>query len=188
MQIAPPLSRCFWVTKGDALYEAYHDLEWGVPVHEDRDHFALLTLEAAQSGLSWITILRRREGYKKAFADFDPGIVATFGEEKIQALLQDPGIIRNEKKIRSTIVNARAFLQIQKEFGSFDSYVWSFVDFVPQKKGGKDLASQSEESVRLSQDLKKRGFSFLGPVTIYSYMQAAGLVNDHTPDCFCYKP
>jgi len=182
--------RCQWVTEGNTLYEAYHDDEWGVPVHDDRKHYEFLVLEGAQAGLSWLTILKRREGYRKAFANFDPAVVAHYDEKKIEALLQDEGIIRNRLKVRSAIENAKRFLEIQKEFGSFDRYIWSFVGGKPlinKRKSIKELPAESPESVALSKDLRKRGFNFVGPTVMYAHMQAVGLVNDHTTDCFRYN-
>lgn len=183
------ITRCPWVIKGDTLYESYHDLEWGVPIHDDRKHFELLILESAQAGLSWRTVLGRREGYRKAFADFNPAIVAQFGEEEVKTLMTYPDIIRHEKKIRSAISNAKRFCLLQKEYGSFDAYIWQFVNgktLYNKWKNLKEIPSQTEESKALSLDLKKRGFSFVGPTTMYAYMQAAGLVFDHTTDCFCF--
>ncbi len=182
--------RCHWAQVENPLYEAYHDTEWGVPVHDDRKHFEFLILEGAQSGLSWITILRKREGYRRAFADFDPKKVAKFDEDKIQELLLDPGIVRNKLKIRSCVTNAQHFLEIQAEFGTFNTYIWNFVGgkpIQPARKQHKDIPATSEESIALSKDLKKRGFKFVGPTVMYAHMQATGLVNDHTTDCFCYK-
>ena len=182
--------RCHWAQVGDPLNEAYHDTEWGVPVHDDRKHFEFLVLEGAQSGLSWITILRKREGYRRAFANFDPRKVAKFDEDKIQELLLDPGIVRNRLKIRSCVTNAQHFLEIQNEFGTFNKYIWGFVGgkpIQPARKLHKDVPPTSEESIALSKDLKKRGFKFVGPTVMYAHMQATGLVNDHTTDCFCYK-
>lgn len=183
-------NRCSWVIEGNTLYEAYHDTEWGVPVHDDRTHFEFLILEGAQAGLSWITILKRREGYRKAFANFDPEIVALYDDTKVQELMQDEGIIRNKLKILSCIKNAKLFLEIQKEFGSFDKYIWGFVGGRPIQhhfNSIKELPAETDESKALSKDLKKRGFSFVGPTVMYAYMQATGLVNDHTKDCFCYQ-
>jgi len=182
--------RCSWVIEGNTLYEAYHDTEWGVPVHDDRKHFEFLILEGAQAGLSWITILKRREGYRKAFANFDPEIVARYDDTKVQELMHDAGIIRNKLKILSCIKNAKLFLEIQKEFGSFDKYIWGFVDGKPIQNhfnSIKELPAETDQSKALSKDLKKRGFSFVGPTVMYAYMQATGLVNDHTKDCFCYQ-
>ena len=178
--------RCAWVG-GKPHLIAYHDREWGRPIHDDRRHFELLLLEGAQAGLTWETILLKREGYRKAFAGFDPRKVARFDAKKKASLLRNPGIVRNRLKIDSAVTNAQAFLSVQKEFGSFDRYVWSFV-------GGKPIVNRwarmsqvpatSAESDALSKDLKKRGFRFVGSTIIYAYLQAAGLVNDHTTDCF----
>jgi len=178
--------RCGWVgTKPHFI--PYHDKEWGVPVHDDRRHFEMLILEGAQAGLSWSTILLRREGYRQAFAGFDPEQVAQFDARKKAALLQDTGIIRNRLKIESTITNAKAFLIIQEVFGSFDRYIWEFVGGVPQINNWKEMSqvpATTPESDALSKDLKQRGFRFVGSTVIYAHMQAAGLVNDHTTDCF----
>lgn len=181
--------RCQWVPEGNELYEAYHDEEWGIPVHDDRKHFEFLILEGAQAGLSWLTILRRREGYRKAFANFDPKVVAKFSEEKIEELLQNADIIRNRLKVVSAVVNAKCFLEVQKEFGSFDKYIWQFVNgktIQNHRKSIKEVPAETKESQALSKDLKKRGFKFVGPTIIYAHMQAIGLVNDHTCDCFRY--
>lgn len=161
-----------------------------MPVHDDRTHFEFLILEGAQAGLSWATILKRRDGYRAAFADFDPEEVAQFSQEKVEALLLDPGIIRNRLKVQGTVINAQKFLEVQKEFGSFDKYIWSFVGGKPivnSRKSMKDVPATSPESDALSKDLKKRGFKFVGSTIIYAYMQACGLVNDHTTDCFRYS-
>lgn len=182
--------RCGWCEGSFEDYITYHDEEWGVPVHDDIRHFEFLILEGAQAGLSWSTILKRRVGYKKAFADFDPGKVARFGEKKIQKLLQDPGIIRNNLKVRGAVKNGQAFLKIQEEFGSFDSFIWSFVDGKPKVntfKTMKQIPPTSRESDALSKELKKRGFTFVGSTIMYAHMQACGLVNDHIMDCFRYK-
>lgn len=182
--------RCPWVTTGNELYEAYHDTEWGVAVHDDQKHFEFLVLEGAQAGLSWITILKRREGYRKAFANFDPEVVATYDEAKVAELMMDPGIIRNRLKIASCITNAKCFLKIQKEFGSFDNYIWKFVGgktLVNQRKSMKEVPAETPESKALSADLRMRGFKFVGPTVMYAHMQAVGLVNDHLVDCFCYQ-
>lgn len=182
--------RCTWVTVGDSLDEAYHDCEWGVPNHDDLKHFEFIILEGAQAGLSWRTILKRREGYRKAFASFDPKKVAKFDEEKIKQLLQFNGIIRNKLKIASAINNAKKFLEIQKEFGSFDRYIWQFVNGKPivnHRKSIKDIPPETTESKALSKDLKKRGFTFVGPTVMYAHMQAMGLVNDHIVDCFRFR-
>lgn len=182
--------RCSWVPAGDSLYQTYHDTEWGVPVYDDRKIFEFLVLESAQAGLSWITVLRKRENYRKAFADFDPNKVARFGAKDVQRLLQNAGIIRNRLKIESAISNARCFLDVQKEFGTFSDYIWNFVGNRPvhnrRKKPG-DLPVKTEQAEALSRDLKKRGFKFLGPTVIYAHMQATGMINDHTVDCFRYR-
>jgi DNA-3-methyladenine glycosylase I len=180
------LCRCAWA-QNDELYLDYHDKEWGVPVHDDRLHFEFLILEGAQAGLSWITILKRRNHYRKAFANFNPATVAKFDAAKQTELLKNENIIRNRLKIASTITNAKHFLEIQKEFGSFDSYVWDFVGGKPIQNQWKSLSNvpnETIESKNLSKDLKKRGFSFVGSTIMYAYMQATGLVNDHTTDCF----
>lgn len=181
--------RCGWCGE-DPLYVAYHDNEWGVPVTDDKTLFEFLILEGAQAGLSWITILRRREGYRKAFADFDTEKVARFSEKKIAKLLLDPGIIRNRQKITSAVGNAKAFIQVQKEFGSFYNYSMQFVNkhpIVNQRKTLSDIPAETQESKAFSADLKKRGFRFVGPTIIYAHMQAVGMVNDHLVDCFRYK-
>lgn len=182
--------RCGWVEGQFDQYIKYHDEEWGVPVHDDRTHFEFLILEGAQAGLSWSTILKRREGYRQSFANFDPGKVAKFDEEKIHELLQFEGIIRNKLKVRSAVSNAQKFLEIQDEFGSFDEYIWRFVDGEPivnHWKSLKAVPATTKESDALSKDLKKRGFKFTGSTIMYAHMQACGLVNDHTVDCFRYK-
>lgn len=184
------LCRCQWVQKGNALSESYHDEEWGVPVHDDLKHFEFLVLEGAQAGLSWQTILNRREGYRQAFVHFDPKKVAKFDDTKIEALIKDERIIRNRLKIVSAVNNAKLFLEIQKEFGSFDVYIWQFVNGKPIQnawKSIKQIPTETTESQALSKDLKKRGFKFVGPTVIYAHMQAIGLVNDHTVDCFRYS-
>lgn len=168
---------------------AYHDEEWGVPVHDDRRHFEFLVLEGAQAGLSWLTILRKRQGYRRAFAEFDPARVARFGDADIARLLADEGIVRNRQKVASAIGNARAFLQVQEEFGSFDAYVWRFVGGEPRRSAWRtldELPAATPESEALSKDLKQRGFRFVGPTIVYSHMQACGLVNDHLLGCFRY--
>jgi DNA-3-methyladenine glycosylase I len=182
--------RCEWVTGADPLMLDYHDREWGVPVHDDRKHFEFLVLEAAQAGLSWSTILKRREGYRRAFSDFDPEKVARFTDKRIEGLTQDPSIIRNRLKIAAAVRNARQFLAIQEEFGSFDSYAWRFVDGRPRLnrwKATADIPATSAQSDAFSKDLKQRGFSFVGPTIIYAHMQAVGMVNDHLVDCFRYR-
>lgn len=184
------LNRCGWAEGQFDEYIKYHDGEWGVPVHDDRTHFEFLILEGAQAGLSWSTILKRREGYRQSFANFDPEKAAKFGEEKIQELLHFEGIIRNKLKVRSAVTNAQNFLKIQEEFGSFDTYVWQFVGGKPIVSHWTDMSrvpATTKESDALSKDLKKRGFKFVGSTIMYAYMQACGLVNDHTVDCFRYK-
>ncbi len=182
-----PLSRCPWVDLSKPDYIAYHDREWGTPVHDDRLLFEFLVLESAQAGLSWYTILRKRENYRSAFDHFDPAVVARYDDERIEQLLGNSGIIRNRAKITSSVNNARHFLQIQEEFGSFDAYVWRFVDGAPKVSSLRTLAdypATSPESEALSRDLKRRGFTFVGSTICYAYMQATGLVNDHSLDCF----
>jgi DNA-3-methyladenine glycosylase I len=184
------MKRCEWVTGADPQMIEYHDREWGVPVHDDRKHFEFLVLEAAQAGLSWSTVLRKREGYRRAFSDFDPEKVARYTDERIESLIQDPAIIRNRMKIASAVRNARHFLEIQEEFGSFDDYAWRFVGGSPlvnQRKTSKDIPATSAESDAFSKDLKARGFSFVGSTIIYAHMQAVGMVNDHLVDCFRYR-
>ncbi|MBN2043827.1 MAG: DNA-3-methyladenine glycosylase I [Anaerolineales bacterium] len=181
--------RCDWAGD-DPFYIAYHDQEWGRPVHNDRELFELLILEGAQAGLSWITILRKREGYRKAFDQFDPEIVAGYDQAKLEALRQDPGIIRNQLKIRSAVQNASAFLKVQEEFGSFNDYICGFVDHRPIQNAWKTLSqlpAATPLSEKISKDLKKRGFNFVGPTIVYAFMQSIGMVNDHTTDCFRYK-
>ena len=185
-----PKPRCAWVPIGDALYEAYHDTEWGVPVYEDRKIFEFLVLESAQAGLSWITVLRKRENYRKAFADFDPQKIARFSPQKVQQLLGNAGIIRNRLKIEAAINNAQRFLEVQEEFNTFSKYIWDFVGGKPiQNKWKKhsDLPVTTVRAEALSKDLKQRGFKFLGPTILYAHMQATGMVNDHTVGCFRYK-
>ncbi|MEX0721154.1 MAG: DNA-3-methyladenine glycosylase I [Balneolaceae bacterium] len=183
-------NRCEWVEGQFDQYIKYHDEEWGVPVHNDKTHFEFLILEGAQAGLSWSTILKRREGYRTAFANFIPEKVAAFDETKIQELLQFEGIIRNKLKVRSAVKNAQLFLNIQKEIGSFDTYIWSFVNEKPiinHWNNVKEIPATSKESDALSKDLKKRGFKFTGSTIMYAHMQACGLVMDHTVDCFRYE-
>ncbi len=180
--------RCEWCGN-DPLYVAYHDDEWGVPVHDDRLLFEFLTLEGAQAGLSWITILRKREGYRKAFADFDPEKVARFTKAKQEKLLLNPAIVRNRLKVKSAISNAKAFLEVQEEFGSFNKYIWRFVDGKPivnRFKSMKDIPAKTDVSDVMSKDLKRRGFKFVGSTICYAHMQATGMVNDHTLSCFRY--
>jgi len=181
------LSRCAWVPLDKPDYVAYHDDEWGVPVHDDRRFFEMLILEGAQAGLSWYTILRRRDGYRKAFKDFDPAKVARMTDAQLAKVLANANVIRNRLKVFSTRANARAFLAIQKEFGSFDEYVWRFVGGKPLRrrpKKMKDIPARTAESDALSKDLKKRGMSFVGSTIIYAFMQATGLVDDHSAGCF----
>jgi DNA-3-methyladenine glycosylase I len=181
------VKRCSWPST--ELDIAYHDAEWGVPVHDDRVFFEFLTLEGAQAGLSWSTILRKRENYRRAFAGFDPKKVARFTASQTQKLLQDEGIVRNRLKIESTVTNARAFLEVQKEFGSFDRYVWRFVGGKPiqnSRRGTKDIPARTAESDALSKDLQRRGFRFVGSTICYAFMQATGMVNDHLVSCFRY--
>lgn len=181
--------RCEWVPEGNTLYEKYHDEEWGIPVHDDRTHFEFLILEGAQAGLSWETILKRRPEYAKAFANFNWEKVAKYDEKKIEDLLQNSGIIRNRLKVEAAVNNAKRFIEVRKEFGSFDTYIWGFVGGKPKhnhREKHKDIPSVSEESLLLSKDLKKRGFKFVGPTIIYAHMQAIGMVNDHTKNCFRY--
>jgi len=178
--------RCGWGT-GSAEMQAYHDTEWGVPVHDDRTHFEFLVLEGAQAGLSWATVLHRREGYRKAFAGFDPTKVARFTAARIEKLLADPGIIRNRAKVTSAVSNAGAFLGVQEEYGTFDDYIWGFVGGRPKVnrwRRTEQLPAVSAESEALSKDLRRRGFRFVGPTIVYAHLQAAGLVNDHLVGCF----
>lgn len=182
-------TRCGWCT-GKDYYEKYHDEEWGVPVRDDRTHFEFLILEGAQAGLSWDTILKKREGYRRAFKNFEPSAVASMTDEELEALLQNPEIIRNRLKVFGARKNAVAFLKIQEEFGSFDAYVWRFVGGKPKQNRWKTLSevpASTPESDALAKDLKKRGMTFVGTTIIYAHMQATGLVNDHIADCFRYK-
>lgn len=182
----PVIKRCFWAKT--PLSIAYHDEEWGVPLHHDHRLFEFLILEGAQAGLSWETILRKRDNYRKAFDRFNPAKVAKYDERKIDALLNNDGIIRNRLKINSAVTNARSFLEVQKEFGSFDEYVWRFVNGKPLKrKRGQPIAARTELSDALSKDLLKRGFKFVGSTICYSFMQAVGMVNDHDATCFRYR-
>jgi DNA-3-methyladenine glycosylase I len=178
--------RCEWV-KNDPLYIAYHDEEWGVPVHSDRRLFEFLILEGAQAGLSWITVLRKRENYRQAFDGFDPEVIARYDNAKVEELLQNQGIIRNRLKIEATIINARMFLHVLEEFSSFDRYIWQFVNGHPMQnhwESIKDVPAKTKESDLMSKDLKKRGFKFVGSTICYAFMQAVGMVNDHTISCF----
>jgi DNA-3-methyladenine glycosylase I len=186
---ALPKVRCWWAGS-DPIYMHYHDTEWGVPVHDDRTLFEFLVLEGAQAGLSWITILKKRAAYRRAFANFDPRKVARFDGKKVQSLLLDPGIVKNKLKIESAVRNARAFLEVQEEFGSFDAYQWRFVDgrpIVNRWRARKDVPARTPLSDAFSEDLKQRGFNFVGSTIIYAHMQAVGMVNDHTTDCFRYR-
>jgi len=180
------IKRCAWVGE-DPLYVVYHDEEWGVPVHDDRKLFEFLVLEGAQAGLSWLTILRKREGYRRAFAEFDPAKVASFGPRDVDRLLGDPGIVRNRLKVEAAVANARAFLKVQERFGSFDTYVWRFVGGETRHNEWRsvtDIPAKTVEAERLSADLRREGFRFVGPTIMYAHMQATGMVNDHTVDCF----
>jgi DNA-3-methyladenine glycosylase I len=179
--------RCAWVPENDPLYVSYHDEEWGVPVHEDRLLYELLTLEGAQAGLSWATILRKREGYRRVFAGFDPAAVARFDDGRVEALLEDSSIVRNRLKVTSTVENARRVLEVQEEVGSLDALLWSFVDGEPLVGGWQTVAeipAETPVSRALSKELKRRGFRFVGPTVCYAFMQAAGLVDDHVVSCF----
>lgn len=181
--------RCGWC-EGDDLYEAYHDEEWGVPLYEDDRLFEFLILETFQAGLSWITILRKRENFRKAFDNFDFKKIANYSEEKIAELMQDSGIIRNKLKINASVANAHAYMEVQQEFGSFSKYIWSFVDHSPIQSGlssYKEAPAQTELSQKISKDLKRRGFKFVGPTVVYAHMQATGMVNDHEVSCFRHK-
>lgn len=180
------LTRCAWCGT-DPLYVAYHDTEWGIPVHDDRRWFEKITLEGAQAGLSWITVLRRRDNYRVAFDNFDPAIVATYDQAKIESLLQNEGLIRNRAKITSTVTNAQAFLRVQAEFSTFDSYIWGFVGGKPiinHWKSLSEIPAETAESKAMSKDLQKRGFKFVGSTICYAMMQSHGMVNDHTLNCF----
>jgi DNA-3-methyladenine glycosylase I len=181
--------RCAWCGD-DPLYLRYHDEEWGVPVHDEHRHFEFLILEGAQAGLSWLTILRKREHYRKVFADFDPARVARYDRRRIERLLQDPGIVRNRLKVEAAVRNARAFLAVQEAFGGFDAYVWRFVDGSPIQNRWRrlqEVPAATAQSEALSKDLKRRGFSFVGPTIVYAHMQAVGMVNDHLLECFRHR-
>lgn len=182
--------RCEWVEGGNELYYDYHDDEWGVPLHDDRLLFEFLILEGAQAGLSWATVLNKREGYRKAFDNFEIEKVAQYDQAKIDALLENPEIVRNKLKVNSTVVNARLVLDVQKEFGSFDAYIWQFVDGNTIQNKWKNMSEvpvSTPKSDAMSKDLKKRGFKFIGTTICYAFMQATGMVNDHTLDCYCYS-
>lgn len=184
------LKRCAWVPDNNPLYQKYHDEEWGVPVYDDKKHFEFIILEGAQAGLSWETVLKKREGYRKAFYNFDVEKCAEMTDEELEERLKNPEIIRNRLKVFAVRKNAKVFIEIQKEFGSFNKYVWSFVGGVPicnNRKSISEIPPATQESDKLSKDLKKRGMTFVGSTIIYAYMQAAGLVNDHTTDCFRFS-
>ena len=183
------MKRCDWANRSE-LEQSYHDHEWGVEIHDDRTLFEFLVLEGAQAGLSWSTILRKREGYRRAFDNFDARKISQYSESTVSRLLANPGIIRNRLKINAAITNARAFLQVQKEFGSFDRYIWQFVNGRPIRNSWRtmtDIPASTPESEDMSKDLKKRGFKFVGPTICYAFMQAVGMVNDHVVDCFRHK-
>jgi DNA-3-methyladenine glycosylase I len=183
------IMRCKW-SVSDPLYNKYHDKEWGVPVHNDRKLFEMIILDGAQAGLSWLTILKKRENYRKAFDNFDPKKVAKYDKRKVNQLLKNDGIIRNKLKVEAAVTNAKAFLKVQNEFGTFDKYIWKFVNgkaIVNSWKELKEIPAFTKESDAMSKDLKQRGFKFVGSTICYAFMQAAGLVNDHTIDCFRYK-
>ena len=187
--MAIPIIKCSWALT-NPLEESYHDLEWGVPVHDDRLLFEFLILEGAQAGLSWVTILKKRDEYRKAFDNFEAGIIAHYDNNKINSLLSNPGIVRNKLKVNSALINARAFLDVQESFGSFDEYIWLFVDHRPLHNAWKtaaDIPVSTRLSELMSKDLKKKGFKFVGSTICYAFMQATGMVNDHTVDCFRYK-
>jgi DNA-3-methyladenine glycosylase I len=184
------MKRCQWVPENDSLYCSYHDEEWGVPLHDDRSLFEFLILETFQAGLSWKTVLYKRDHFRKAFSDFNPEKVAAFTEKDEQRLLNDSGIIRNRLKIKAAISNAHAFLKVAGEFGSFDKYIWKFVDYKPIDNHWQDVSdipAKTQLSDQISADLKKRGFKFVGSTVVYAHMQATGMVNDHNTDCFRYK-
>jgi DNA-3-methyladenine glycosylase I len=183
----PSVTRCEWAAGGDELMIVHHDEEWGIPSHDDRHLFEMLTLEGAQAGLSWSTILHKREGYRRAFAGFDPATVARFGPRDVDRLLGDPGIVRNRLKVESTVNNAARVLEIQEQRGSLDSYLWAFVDGRPIVNDFRTLAelpAETDLSKAISKDLKRRGFRFIGPTVVYAFMQSVGMVDDHLLDCF----
>lgn len=182
-------TRCAWAGS-DQLYLRYHDTEWGIPVHDDRHLFEMLVLEGAQAGLAWITILRKREGYREAFDYFDPAAMARYGHRRVARLLKNRNIVRNRLKVESALTNARTFLQVQDEQGSFDAYIWGFVDGHPKQNRWKclsEIPAKTAESTAMSKDLKRRGFKFVGPTICYAFMQATGMANDHLVDCFRHK-
>ena len=184
------LNRCAWADS-DLLYQRYHDTEWGIPAHDDRHLFEMLVLEGAQAGLAWITVLRKREGYREAFDDFDPAAVVRYDRRRVARLLENKNIVRNRLKVESAVTNARAFLQVCDEHGSFDAYIWGFVGGQPTQNRWKRLdtiPAETRESKAMSTDLKRRGFKFVGPTICYAFMQATGMVNDHLVDCFRYEP
>ena len=184
------INRCAWAGSDNPLMLEYHDREWGVPVHDDRKHFEFLVLEAAQAGLSWSIVLKKRDGYRRLFSQFDPAKIARYTENRVQKLVADPSIIRNRMKIEAAVRNARAFLSIQEEFGSFDAYCWRFVDGRPRlnrRKATSEIPATSPESDAFSKDLKRRGFGFVGSTIVYAHMQAVGMVNDHLVACFRYR-
>ena len=183
----PNVMRCEWASDGDELMLAHHDDEWGVPSHDDRHLYEMLTLEGAQAGLSWSTILHKREGYRRAFAGFDPQVVARYTREDVERLLDDPGIVRNRLKVESTVSNAARVLEVQEELGSLDAYFWAFVDghpIVNRRRSLSELPAETDLSKAISKDLKRRGFRFIGPTVIYAFMQTVGMVDDHTVGCF----
>jgi DNA-3-methyladenine glycosylase I len=183
------IKRCDWVT-GDALYTEYHDMEWGVPLHDDRRLFEFLVLEGAQAGLNWLTVLKKRENYRRCMDDFDPDKIARYDSLKIDSLLNNPGIIRNRQKVQAAVTNARAYRDVKSDFGSFDRYIWQFVKGKPrhnQWRSLNEIPAYTPESHAMSKDLKKRGFKFVGSTICYAFMQAVGMVNDHTGDCFRYR-
>jgi len=189
--MAKQLKRCAWSEGVGDAYIEYHDTEWGVPVTDDPTQFEFLVLEGAQAGLSWSTILNKRDGYRRAFSDFDAAKVARYTPGRIEKILQDPGIVRNRLKVESTVTNARAFLDVQDEFGSFSNYIWGFMDFAPKQnrfRRDSQIPATSKESDAISKDMKKRGFRFVGSTIIYAHMQATGLVNDHVLGCFRQEP
>lgn len=183
------MKRCSWC-EGNDLYLQYHDREWGTPVHDDKKHFEFLVLESFQAGLSWLTILKKRENFRKAFSDFDPEKVAKYDKKKIEKLMKDAGIIRNQRKIEATINNAKRYLEVQRKFGSFDEYIWGFTNNKPKINSWKKLSqipAKTKLSDKISKDLKDRGFKFVGSTVIYAHLQAIGIVNDHIVGCFRYK-
>ncbi len=189
MSVTPPLIRCAWVPLHIPEYVRYHDHEWGVPIHTDRRMFEFIVLESAQAGLSWLTILRKRAGYKQSFADFDPERVARFTGRDVTRLMRHPRIVRNKMKIEGTITNARAFLRVRQEWGTFSKYLWSFVDGVPiqpHRRAGQPLPAVTPLAVQIAADLRRRGFRWLGPTVVYAHLQATGIVNDHIRTCWRY--